>query len=432
MAKRNVIVRKLPSVETLGCTSVICTDKTGTLTTNEMTAVSLVLIENSVVEEHMISGVSYSPVGTIDGIEHSLEVQRNRSGAVADVAAVSALCNDANIVGYNEPKAASKEFERIGEPTEAALCVLAEKLGGKADTESSTSQTLASANVNTWRLEHPRQATLEFNRDRKSMSVLASRWSNKGNRLLVKGAPNLLLERCTHAKLRDGTVVKLDGKLRRQIEQKTTELATRPLRCLALAVKETDKLEDSLRRYSLDSTGDPDERHPLLSDPTNYASIESGLTWVGMVGIKDPARPEVAESITKCHNAGIRVIMITGDARDTAVAIARDVNILPPASLAQQVKAYEGREFFEKPESEQLQLLSSPGNMIFCRAEPSDKQKLIKMLQSLGEISAMTGDGVVRYHCVSFINCVQSLDSFSHGIYSDRMMHLHFNRQILG
>ena len=98
---------------------------------------------------------------------------------------------------------------------------------------------------------------------------------------------------------------------------------------------------------------------------------------------EDPARPEV--------------IMITGDARDTAVAIARDVNILPPASLGQQVKAYEGREFFEKLESEQLQLLSSPGNMIFCRAEPSDKQKLIKMLQSLGEISAMTGDGVVRF-----------------------------------
>ena len=228
------------------------------------------------------------------------------------------------------------------------------------------------------------------------MSVLASQWSNssaKGNRLLVKGAPNLLLERCTHAKLRDGTVVKLDGKLRRQIEQKTTDLATRPLRCLALAVKETDKLEDSLKHYSQDSASD-EERHPLLSDQQNYGSIESGLTWMGMVGIKDPARPEVAESINKCHDAGVRVIMITGDARDTAVAIARDVNILPPASLGQQIKAYEGREFFEKPESEQLQLLASPGNMIFCRAEPSDKQKLIKMLQSLGEISAMTGDGV--------------------------------------
>eukprot|EP00571_Detonula_confervacea_P008690 CAMPEP_0172320496 /NCGR_PEP_ID=MMETSP1058-20130122/40680_1 /TAXON_ID=83371 /ORGANISM="Detonula confervacea, Strain CCMP 353" /LENGTH=1609 /DNA_ID=CAMNT_0013035775 /DNA_START=220 /DNA_END=5050 /DNA_ORIENTATION=- len=397
MAKRNVIVRKLPSVETLGCTSVICTDKTGTLTTNEMTAVSLVLLESSVVEEYAISGVSYSPEGRIDGIEHSLEVQRNPNGAVADIAAISALCNDANIVGYDEPKASSKTYERLGEPTEAALCVLAEKLGGKfSESESTTAKTLAAANVNTWRVDHPRQATLEFSRDRKSMSVLASRWSNssaRGNRLLVKGAPNLLLERCTHAKLRDGTVVKLDGKLRRQIEQKTTDLATRPLRCLALALKETDKLEESLRHYSQDATN-ADERHPLLSDPENYASIESGLTWVGMVGIKDPARPEVAESINQCHDAGIRVIMITGDARDTAVAIARDVNILPPASMGQKIKAYEGREFFVKPENEQLQLLASPGNMIFCRAEPSDKQKLIKMLQSLGEIAAMTGDGV--------------------------------------
>lgn len=116
-----------------------------------------------------------------------------------------------------------------------------------------------------------------------------------------------------------------------------------------------------------------------------------------MVGIKDPARPEVADSINQCHAAGVRVIMITGDARDTAVAIARDVNILPPAtstSSGQMIKAYEGREFFEKPEAEQLELLASPGNMVFCRAEPSDKQRLIKMLQSLGEIPAMTGDGV--------------------------------------
>jgi len=403
MAKRNVIVRKLQSVETLGCTSVICTDKTGTLTTNEMTAVSLVLLEsvdgNIVVEEHPISGFSYSPEGSISGVEHSREVKNNPKGAVADVAAVSALCNDANIVGNNSPEGSSKIYERIGEPTEAALCVLTEKLGGKSpDIQFDlTPKSRASANVSAWRADHPRQATLEFNRDRKSMSVLASKWSStapNGNRLLVKGAPNLLLERCTHAKLRDGRVVKLDGKLRREIEKQTTFLATRPLRCLAFAVKETEQLEDSLKTYSPRVAGDT--RHPLLSDPNNYRAIESGLTWVGMVGIKDPARPEVAESINKCHDAGVRVIMITGDARDTAVAIARDVNILPPASAANigQLKAYEGREFFEKPETEQLQLLASPGNMVFCRAEPSDKQRLIKMLQSLGEIPAMTGDGV--------------------------------------
>lgn len=111
------------------------------------------------------------------------------------------------------------------------------------------------------------------------MSVLTSKSSSSqdGNRLLVKGAPNLLLERCTHAKTRDGTVLKLDGKLRRQIEEKTAELAARPLRCLALAVKETDQLEESLRYYSSDGSV---AQHPLLSNQDNYAGIESGLTWV--------------------------------------------------------------------------------------------------------------------------------------------------------
>ena len=109
------------------------------------------------------------------------------------------------------------------------------------------------------------------------MSVLTSQKASTGNRLLVKGAPNLLLERCTHAKTRDGAVVKLDGKLRREIQEKTTELATRPLRCLALAVKETDQLEESLRTYSSDGNV---AQHPLLSNQDNYAAIESGMTWV--------------------------------------------------------------------------------------------------------------------------------------------------------
>jgi Ca2+-transporting ATPase len=473
MAERNVIVRKLASVETLGCTSVICTDKTGTLTTNEMTAVSLVLVEHddviadaadsrssvSLVEsqervrEHAVHGISYSPVGEVDGIPYQTEVQLQPLGAVADIAAVCALCNDARVVGNDgkdtnaaedkiissgiddkdknalttKPKTRKKTgervYDRVGEPTEAALCVLAEKLGGMSHyLEDSHNylydrkglhfnvppSVLASANVDVWRERHPRVATLEFSRDRKSMSVL-SRFDHAdyptpsefhagiqprraGNRLLVKGAPNLLMERCTHVKFRDGTVARLSGQLRRGLEAKLSEMAARPLRCLALAIKEHDDLEESLKDFDPKSERDI-AKHPLLSDASNYRNIESGLCLLGIVGIKDPARPEVAESIRLCSKAGIRVMMITGDAKDTAVAIARDVNIFASDDKDADVKAFEGREFFEKPPREQLDVLRE-GNIVFCRTEPADKQKLVKMLQSLDEIAAMTGDGV--------------------------------------
>jgi Ca2+-transporting ATPase len=132
-------------------------------------------------------------------------------------------------------------------------------------------------------------------------------------------------------------------------------------------------------------------KHPLLSDPSNYMNIESGLTLVGIAGIKDPARPEVADSINECTRAGIRVMMITGDAKDTAIAIARDVNIFPPADKEEKpIKAFEGREFFQLPHRQQLEVLGED-NIVFCRAEPADKQRLVKMLQSLHEIPAMTG-----------------------------------------
>ena len=199
----------------------------------------------------------------------------------------------------------------------------------------------------------------------------------------------MVLDRCTHVKYRDGKVVKLTGTLKRSIEDKIKELATRPLRCLALAVKDEPKLEKSLQKFD----GTDPAGNPLLRDPTKYKDIESGLTLVGIVGIKDPARPEVADSIRECSQAGIRVMMITGDARDTAIAIAKDVNIFSPDADPSTLKAFEGREFFLKTDEEQLEILKSD-NIVFCRAQPADKQKLVKMLQQLGEIPAMTGDGV--------------------------------------
>ena len=402
----------------------------------KMTVVSLVVLEKvfkgvADVTEHTVDGYSYSPIGNIAGIQSNTEVRERPFGAIADIAAVSSLCNDAIIIGNadshdqlndqstrankekysgNDASSERKIYERVGEPTEAALCVLAEKLGGMSnvlDKEQShadiSPSILASSNVKAWRELHPRVATLEFNRDRKSMSVLCNYQSKlksrqNGNRLLVKGAPNLLIERCTHVKYRDGNVVKLNGKLRRDIISKVNAMAARPLRCIALAVKDSCDIDKSLKNFVPKDDRDI-ARHPLLKDASTYSNIESGLTLVGIVGIKDPARPGVAQSIDMCSKAGIRVIMITGDAKDTAVAIARDVRIFPPNANVNQnvsvaVKAFEGREFFNMPYEEQLQILAED-NIVFCRTEPSDKQKLVKMLQSMGEITCMTGDGVV-------------------------------------
>jgi P-type Ca2+ transporter type 2C len=386
-----------------------------------MTVVSLVVLEKTdnrvpTFCEHIVDGYSYSPIGSVDGIKSHDEINNRPLGAIADIAAVSALCNDARIIGNDvnpessddvttktrkrslkDKSSDKKTYERVGEPTEAALCVLAEKLGGAVNFFEQghldrqglhfdvAPSVLASANVNIWRELHPRVATLEFSRDRKSMSVLCNYKNGQksrqgGNRLLVKGAPNLLLERCTHVKYRDGTVVKLTGQLRRDIENKVSQLAKRPLRCLALAVKDSGSLENSLKRFAPKDERDI-ARHPLLSDASTYNNIESGLTLVGIVGIKDPARPGVADSINLCTKAGIRVMMTNeGD-----------------------LKAFEGREFFLKSMDQQLEILKKD-NIVFCRAEPADKQRLVKMLQSLNEVTCMTGDGVVSafYLSVAF------------------------------
>ncbi len=188
MAQRNVIVRNLPSVETLGCVSVICSDKTGTLTTNEMTVTSLVLLEkpnkstpNHIVE-HIVEGVSYSPMGGIEGIPSRSESNRkiDKASSLLDVMTVASVCNDARIIGYDDDDDQKKEstgvirdFERNGEPTEAALCVLAEKLGKLVTEEGQQTMDfknskIASYHVDRLRELHPRSATLEFHRERKS------------------------------------------------------------------------------------------------------------------------------------------------------------------------------------------------------------------------------------------------------------------------
>lgn len=369
-----------------------------------MTAVSFVLLENGgeddevVVAEHEVTGNSYNPIGSVVGIGRD-EVIRYPNGSVSDACDIMTLCNDARLQGNDDDSIdirANSQVARFtveGEPTEAALLCLVEKLGPRGDyAESGKPSTIASQNYEYFANRWDRYATLEFDRTRKRMGVLvADRLTgrrlvdsdlNHRCRLLVKGAPGMLLDRCTHAKLRDGCIIPISSEVRGRIESAISSIGGRALRCIALAEKDGDSIDTNLLLENVQS-------NEILKDSSRFKDIECGLTFVGIVAIKDPPRPGVSKSIEACKRAGIRVIMITGDAKATAVAIAQDVHIFDSDDDA-SMKAFEGGEFFALPKSLQLETLNH-GNLVICRAEPADKRRLVKMLQSLGEIPAMTG-----------------------------------------
>ena len=386
MAKRNVIVRKLPSVETLGCTSVICTDKTGTLTTNQMTVKALVSFRANArgvaLLEGEVEGISYEPIGQIVGYA-DVDV----STVLGDIAMVSSLCNEAQIE-YRDG-----QYGRMGEPTEAALKVLAEKIGVANIARSTGSPAvLAHQFSDYWESNYKKLAILEFTRDRKSMGVLVKAVIDGRNRLLVKGAAEVVIGRCSHIKLDDESVVPITLAIRESLNRKFADMSRRPLRCLALAYKEGPGLGEL---NDIKDVSDLSNYAALFKNTSNFVTIETDMVLVGFCGIKDPARPEAAEAIRKCKTAGVRVMMMTGDSKETAVAIAKDVNIFTADDSAEHIEksAFTGKEFFSLPEAQQLEYLES-GNKVFCRTEPQDKQRLISMLEKLGEIIAMTGDGV--------------------------------------
>lgn len=378
MAAKNAVVRSLPSVETLGSCSVICSDKTGTLTTNQMSVNKIVYLNeagNDLVEVD-VEGTTFAPQGNVvfkGEVVHDIAAE---STTIFQMAEVSAICNDAKLA--YDPKTGT--YSNVGEPTEGALRVMVEKVGtpdvswNRPRRNSATQDRLHMAS--TWYEERtPRLATYEFSRDRKSMSVLVGNQSKQ--RLLVKGAPETIIERCSHALLgANGKRVPMRKTLSDILHKEVVDYGNRGFRVIALA--------------SADDVGS----NPLLKKAKTteeYSKLEQNLTLLGLVGMLDPPRPEVPSSIRKCKEAGIRVIVITGDNRNTAETICRQIGVFGPHEDLTG-KSYTGREFDQLSDSEQLEATKSAS--LFSRVEPSHKSKLVDLLQQAGEVVAMTGDGV--------------------------------------
>ncbi|MGM0899299.1 MAG: cation-transporting P-type ATPase [Bacillota bacterium] len=318
MAGKNAIVRNLPSVETLGAVTVICSDKTGTLTKNEMTATSVILAD----EEIEVSGVGYSPEGDLHQEGHNIRL--------ADFPALEKflVCvktvNDAHLV---------KEKGRwtvSGGATEGCLLTLAEKADEKVE-------------------ELPVLSKIPFDSSYKYMAALVTERDSKW--IYVKGAPEKLLEM-------------VPSKDRELWEEKIADHAKRGERLLAAAVKLVDSNTESI----------------------GHEDMGSGFEFLGMAGILDPPREEVIDSIAQCKKAGIRVKMITGDHKETAVAIGAKLGI------GNGIKAIEGRELDEL-DDEQL-IMAVQEYDIFARTSPTNKLQLVEALQAQNQVCAMTGDGV--------------------------------------
>lgn len=344
MVKVNTIVRRLPSVETLGAVSVVCSDKTGTLTQNRMTVVKCYL------DGKMLDiGDGYADLHAAESTLH-----KGNGAKYPDFLQGMVLCNDACI---------GEEEERLGDPTELALLDLGRYLGYEKEQME---------------CRMPRRGELPFDSDRKMMStfhmpasgnvgVIAHTERNvimgaSGKRATrgisyTKGAPDEVLQHCTHI-LRAGAVVRLTESQRRQIRNAVQELSSMALRTLAVAMRtEVNK------------------------------AVEDGLTFLGLVGMRDPARPEAAEAVQTFREAGVDTVMITGDHVDTAYAIGHQLNIVHSID-----QCMTGESLAQMPEEEFLSRLDS--TRIFARVSPAQKVRIVKGFQKKGRIVAMTGDGV--------------------------------------
>jgi len=384
MAKKNAIVRSLPSVETLGCTTVICSDKTGTLTTNKMSVLKFFTINKScgpdMFTEFEVTGSTYEPSGKVSVKGELMSLCDHP--VLTEFATICALCNDSSI-DYNDTK---DTYEKIGESTEVALTVLVEKLNVTgADVNKWSRSERASGCNNMLKSKYSKEFTMEFSRDRKSMSVYCIpssgsqynlRKHHDDAKLFAKGAPESILERCAYVRIGKETV-ELTPTMRNEIMELVTLYGTGKdtLRCLALATADNPLHADKMD----------------LTESKNFIEYENNMTFVGVVGMLDPPRTEVKKSIELCKEAGIRVIVITGDNKNTAEAICRRIGVFSE-DMDTTGLSYSGREFDDLSEVEQR--IACRRARLFSRVEPAHKSAIVEYLQGDGDVAAMTGDGV--------------------------------------
>merc|ERR1719370_1993652 len=378
MAKKNSIVRSLPSVETLGCTSVICSDKTGTLTTNQMCVSRMFTVAKASADngisfnEFRISGSSYDPNGEVTN-KFGQKVRCPDFESLNELAMICAMCNDSSL-DFNETK---KIYEKVGEATETALTVLCEKMNiYDVDLRKMTKSEKCHPVNDVHKEQMEKKFTLEFSRDRKSMSAFCVPKGEGEARMYVKGAPEGVLDRCSFVRV-GGEKVPMTTEMRSDILALIGEYGTGrdTLRCLALATVDTPPNVDDMD----------------LANSAKFASYEADATFVGAVGMLDPPRMEVFSAIKSCVEAGIRVVMITGDNKATAAAICRRIGIFTEYEDITGM-AYTGREFDELSPDEQFEACKR--SRLFARVEPAHKSKIVGYLQSNNDVTAMTGDGV--------------------------------------
>jgi Ca2+-transporting ATPase len=350
MIRRHALIRKLPAVETLGCATVICSDKTGTLTQNEMTVVQAWAGGR----KFKITGEGYHPVGQFLNDDHPFDPVKDPN--VSFLLHGGLLCNDAKLEESGEEQG-TKSYRIIGDPTEGAMVVAAAKAG---IWRNGAEKALRRVQEIPFDSERKRMTTLH----RMEAAEQDFSFNCPSTVAFVKGAPDIILDLCDQIQI-DGHPVAMTEEKKREVLGINQGMARQALRVLGVAYRGMD--------------GVPQE--------CTSETVEKKLTFVGLMGMIDPARPEVKEAVKVAQGAGLKTVMVTGDYKDTAEAIAREIGILTPGG-----KVLTGAELDKMSDEDLCKIVDNVD--VCCRVSPAHKTKIVDAFKTRGHVVAMTGDGV--------------------------------------